>query len=290
MSEHKHLSLAVHLHVYYSHMWPLMKQYLSNIADYPYHLFVTLQQKDVNLIEQIRAFHADTTFITVDNRGYDIGPFIYVLNSLNLDEYDLIMKIHTKNNTDGEDILLNHRYVNRKYWFQLLMEAVLGSPQIFAANISAFQTNPRLGMIGSKYCTTNHYRDVKEVQESVVKIMNELGFSDVLPITFVAGTMFMVRSSVLKIIQHKFTMDDFTATDGKVKDGTLAHVLERVFGCLVVAQGYKIKSFSRNIKFEIEGLKIWLKNFIYRKKITKSNYLQIKIFKIPVYRRKIKNQ
>ena len=35
--------------------------------------------------------------ITVPNKGYDIYPFLIVLSKVKLDEYDYILKIHTKN-------------------------------------------------------------------------------------------------------------------------------------------------------------------------------------------------
>lgn len=268
-------------------MWPQIKQYLVNIGDYPYHLYVTLNEKNDDIIKDIKQFHKETAVYIVENKGYDVGPFVYFLNQIDLNKYDLILKIHTKDNKTGCDTLLNHRYVSRKYWFQLLLEALIGSKRIFLKNISAFQNNENLGMIGSKYCITSSYKNAVDVRDKVIEIMNGFNFTNFLPITFVAGTMFFVRSEILQKVKENYTINDFDITDNQVKDGTLAHALERVFGCLVVAQGYQIQGYDKNRNFEYQSIARLLQRFIFQRKITKRNYLQVKILKFPIYHRKI---
>ena len=99
--------------------------------------------------------------------------------------------------------------------------------------------------------------------------------------------MFFVRSKILQKVKENYTINDFDITDNQVKDGTLAHALERVFGCLVVAQGYQIQGYDRNRSFEYQSIAKLLQRFIFQKKITKKNYLQVKILKFPIYHRKI---
>lgn len=268
-------------------MWSQIKQYLVNIGDYPYSLFVTMNEEDDDIIRDIKQFHKETSVFIVENKGYDIGPFVYFLNKIDLSKYDLILKIHTKDNKAGCDTLLNHRYVSRKYWFQLLIEALIGSKRIVLKNINAFQNNKKLGMIGSKYCITSNYKNAIDVKDKVIEIMNGFNFTNFLPITFVAGTMFFVRSKILQKVKENYTINDFDITDNQVKDGTLAHALERVFGCLVIAQGYQIQGYDRNRSFEYQSIAKLLQRFIFQKKITKKNYLQVKILKFPIYHRKI---
>jgi hypothetical protein len=91
----------------------------------------------------------------------------------------------------------------------------------------------------------------------------------------------------LQGIKDNYTINNFAVTDDKVKDGTLAHALERVFGCLVMAQGYQIKGYDRNECFEYRSRMLSLQRFILQKKITRNNYMLVKIFKLPVYHRKV---
>ena len=280
------MRLAVHLHLYYLEMWEEIKGYLLNIGEYPYHLYVTLNQDNPEIIEKIKRFHQNTTIFIVANRGYDVGPFIYFLHQINLDEYDLIIKLHTKCKT-GYDTLINHHYVSRKFWSNLLFEGILGSNKLFQKNIKAFKRQKDLGMVASKYLITSNIKNSTEVRTGVQKIMKQL--ENIVPntITFVAGTMFIVRSHLLQQIKDNFELKDFEHTDGTIKDGTLAHILERVFCCLVTTKGYKIKGFDKNNSFIVNGTALMMKHFFFRKKITKSDHLLIKVCKVPVYHRKL---
>lgn len=279
------LRLAVHLHMYYWEMWPEIKKYLRNLEDYPYDLFVTMNKRNATIEQDIKKVHENTVFFEVENRGYDVGPFVYFLHQIDLEKYDLILKIHTKNNKSGACGVINGRWMSRKSWFMLLIEALIGSKSIFNRNIKAFNQDAYLGMIGSKYLITSS--STKTVIDGVVENMERLKMTNYLPIRFVAGTMFMVRSEIMQKIKDSFNITDFEITSGKIHDETLAHVLERLFGCFTQALGYTIKGFDKNIKFEVVGMSEYLKHFIYQKKVTKHNRLQVKVFRIPIYRKKV---
>lgn len=275
------------MHLYYFEMWENVQDYLKNIGDYPYRLYVTITRNNPELIGKIKEFHPDTVILPVENRGYDIGPFIYFLHMIDLKNYDLILKIHTKNNRTGTMTILNRRCISRGYWFELLLGALLGSKKLFIKNICAFMNNPNLGMIGSKYLITSDPSSSLKVRADVMKEMPRLGFRAPQKITFVAGSMFIIRSALLQKIKSNYLLSDFPPTDSTIKDGTLAHILERIIGCVTVAEGYKIKGYDRNRSFELQGTLQYMRNFIWRRKITRSNNLLIKVFKIPVYHRKI---
>ena len=275
----------MHLHIYYFDIWPEIKKYLQNIGDYPYDLYVTMNVQNNELVDDIKSFHQNTKIFVVENRGYDVGPFVYFLHQIDLENYDLILKLHTKNSKDGVAVVIHKRLVSRKYWFPLLIEALIGSKEIFNRNIEAFCKDADLGMIGSRYLTTSSC--TKKVQTKVEEIMEQWKMTNYLPIKFVAGTMFMVRSSIMQEIKDHYNITDFEVSDEKKKNEVLAHVLERLFGTVTRALGYKICGFDKNKDFEIHGsVKYWT-HFIYQKKITKHNYLQIKVLKLPVYRKKI---
>jgi lipopolysaccharide biosynthesis protein len=278
--------IAVHLHIYYADMWELMKSYLGNL-NLPYHLYVTLIDDNAQLQMQIKEFHPDTTFWIVPNRGYDVGPFIWFINHVNLDEYDLILKIHTKNRQLSTDVSLNGRRIDRKQWFDLLMTSLLGSKEIVEKNLQAFEKDKILGMIGSKYLITSDTKISKDLEKTIYTEMNTLGYDKPEKIEFVAGTMFFIRTKILKKIQNKYTLNTFNFTDGHIHDGTFAHVFERLFGCITCAEGYHIKGIDRNYHFEYEEKIKKFKRFAYSKRITSHNYLLIKVFKIPVYHKKI---
>lgn len=279
------IKIAVHLHLYYFEMWDEIKSYLENIGNYPYHLYITITNNNTHIIEKIKKFHKETTILNVANRGYDVGGFVYFLHTIDLKKYDIIIKIHTKNKK-GCDTLMNHRYISRKDWFNLLYQGLLGSNTLFLKNLYKFNIEVDLGMIGSRYLITSNIKNIREVKSGVCNVMEKLGYKKPERITFVAGTMFMIRSHLLQKVKDNFTINDFDISDANVKDGTLAHILERVFGCLVIANGYKIKGYDKNNLFEYASIIRTIRNFIYYRKITKNNYMLVKVFKLPIYHRK----
>lgn len=293
MMVNKQLSLAVHLHLYYLDMWPEIRKYLTNIGNYPYDLFVTMTEHNSQLENEIKVFKPEANVLIVENRGYDVGPFIEFLHCIDLNKYDLLMKLHTKNINRGVDTLLDKYHFSRKLWFQTLIGALIGSPQIFQKNIKQFRKASGLGMIGSKYLITSNPICSTAVYSQAKNELDKLGYSGV-PIKFVAGTMFMCRSKLLMPIKLHYTIRDFFPTDGRIKDGTLSHVLERVFGSLVIANNYKIRGFDHNYELligMIHNKSLQFVNqicrFTYQNKITKHHRRLIKVFKLPVYHRRI---
>ena len=89
--------LLVHLHLYYHNQLEYMLQKLANINNCDWDLFVTVCEKNQNSIDKIKSLKPDAKIIKVDNKGYDIWPFLQVLNFVDLKNYDYILKIHTKN-------------------------------------------------------------------------------------------------------------------------------------------------------------------------------------------------
>lgn len=278
------MNLAIHLHLYYGEQWDEIKNYLLNIKS-SYDLYVSLPEDNFALIRKIKAFHKETKIFVVENRGYDVGAFVCFLHRINLSDYDLILKLHTKGKS-GCDWRIGHYSVSRKYWSRLLFEGLLGSEELFAKNMQAFEKFPKLGMIGSRYLITSAFRNCKPVVRDVRELMKKM--INVYParIKFVAGTMFMVRSCLLQKIKDNFSFEDFEQTDKNTKDGTLAHVLERAFGSLVVESGYEIRGFDTNVGFVLSSLVLPLRRFLFSKTL-KRNLLKIKICKIPVYWRKV---
>lgn len=280
--------IAVHLHMYYAEMWNDIRPYLENLNEFEFLLVVTVVKEDKKLSEEIKLYHLNTVIIVVDNRGYDVGPFVEFLNRIDLNSYDLIFKIHTKNRKIDEKTLLNNRYLSRTDWFKLLIAGIMGNRKIVRKNVAAFQLDKKMGMIGSKYLIASNEACSKKVLDGVYDILKKLEYSKLKKIKFVAGTMFIVRAELLEIIKKNFCLTDFGPTVASIKDGTLAHIMERCFGCIVILQGYKIKGFDRDKCFEWSSRISSLKHFAFCSKITHANRKLVKICKIPVWYRRFK--
>ena len=283
MEENSLKPLLVHLHLYYTDMWPEFAKYLSNLSDHNYDLYVTGVEISPKIQQDILSFKKDAKIIITSNRGHDVWPFLCVLNQVDLDKYCYIIKIHTKNTTPNTTIKMNKWSINR-YWIRtLLIEALIGSKETIKQNLTNFEKDSKLGMIGSKYLLTSNPKNLIDVIDKIDTIANKIGIKDTSNKTYVSGTMFMARSSLFKIFQNKFKEQDFTLSEKTGSDGALSHILERVFCIAVSAAGYKIQGFDNRLDFEIASMILRIKRFFYQKKITEKGKKIIKICKIPVY-------
>ena len=88
------MKIAVHLHLYYFNQLPKVLSYLKSLEGIDYDLFVTMVQENKDVEQQLKTFNPNTNIFVVENRGYDIGPFIDFLHHfLKLLPYILIFPI-----------------------------------------------------------------------------------------------------------------------------------------------------------------------------------------------------
>ena len=276
--------ILVHLHLYYLNQLDEILVRLQNLQGLNYDLYVTMTEKNSGAEQKIKQFKPNAHIFQVANKGYDVGPFIEVLHSLNLDKYEYVLKIHTKGTTAQNYTYINGRRFDNKLWSRLLFEALLPSKEQVRNNLQLL-ANADIGMLSSAYLITDDKTLYRQFLPQINKILQNAGLPKVNKFSFVAGTMFWAKANLLKPLQ-KYKLADFTATDGKVKEGTLAHCFERLFGALVQAQGlklYGIKSSKITLAFALNEFK----RFLFYKKHTKSGKLLIKICKIPVWVQKI---
>lgn len=271
--------IAVHLHLYYLEQLDDILQRLSYLDGCKYDLFVTMSELNPQAHEKILKFNPQATIWQTQNFGYDIGPFIDFLHKIKLDDYDYVLKIHTKR-MSGDYCQFNHKRFSVKTWRNMLLDGVLCSPQAVKDNLQIMSKNPTVGMIGNDYILTDEKASLLPIPTLTAE-MQKIGLTMPKDLHFVAGTMFFVRATLLRPFL-KYKIEDFTISDKDIHDNTLAHVLERLFGLAVTVQGYKIQG----VKYKSYAWLFFiakLKRFLFQKKITRHGKLIIKICKIPVF-------
>ena len=284
----KYPTLAIHVHLYRGWMWEKIRTYLQHMGDYPYDLYVTIPRGEDSVAAEVCKFRGNAyVWHLEENRGYDIASFLDFLRKIGSSKYDLVMKLHTKNPQEEGLTSINHRMVSRHWWVRLLFEGVLGSEQIFMRSMERFKNMPDLGMVASHYLISSDVEHSTEMKVKIRRIMQRLGYPNYRRILFVPGTMFIARTGLLQPIAQQYKTSDFELSNEQVKDGTLAHAIERVFGVFVDCQGYKIEGYDRNVLYELAWRASVLKRVIFRKKITRRGYLLVKICKLPVVHLKV---
>lgn len=281
--------LLVHFHLYYIDQLDYFLEKLSNIQGCDYDLYITMVEKNKIAEEKIFRFFPNAHILMVPNKGYDVGPFIDVLNRINLPDYDYVLKVHTKNTAFNDGNKIEGRWIARKCWMPLLVESLIGTKKIFANNLQRFSRHPETGMIASKYLITSSTDSYTNILPQVHNTIKKLGFYVPQKITFVAGTMFMARAHLfLPIVKAGYTTDDFEPTGRTSQGNQLAHVFERVFGALMTLQQLFIFSSIQSChRTKIIFFIFQLKHFLFYSKINKQGIKIIKLCKIQIYKRKI---
>ena len=269
--------ILIHCHIFYPELWAELKQCILNVSPYPFEIFVTMVQKYPDLEKDILKTFPKAHIEVVANRGYDIGPFIYVLNKINLDKYSYVIKLHTKRDMPVGS-MLGLMNVEGKKWREYAL-SFLKNPETFDKTIKAFMQNKKLGMHGDYHLIMDQELYDEESAQKAQGLISKLKFKNRIP-TFVAGTMFMVRSQLLKPVQDlKIKISNFERPDNQHRKTTFAHVIERFFGYLVGAQSYAICDVAS--AFQYRG---WFWNkirklglFLYRRKLDKKGNLRIRL-------------
>lgn len=286
----------VHIHLYYDFLYPELKECLLNIKSInEIELFVTIPKHMSEIENDIKSSFDNVNIIIAENLGYDVAPFVDVLNRINLDEYSYIIKLHTKRDVPSS---ASRFWFKGAKWRNMLLKFVK-TKENFKRVLNRFENDRTIGMHGPVTSTFNFITDDKiGHKESKKFIQNNISKNSIY-YRFVAGTMFMVRSEILKPIQNlNLKYSDFDMPDASHEDCQLAHKLERTFGYLVYNSGYKIKDCTispfKNFLITsymntIRILHIITDPFV-SVRITRKNKLLVKIIKIPVFALKLKNK
>ncbi|MEI7946595.1 MAG: rhamnan synthesis F family protein [bacterium] len=279
-------SLLIHVHVFYPELWIEMRDCLKCIRSYSHDLFVTLSNDASGLQEEITRLFPSAKVEVVENRGYDVAPFVHVLNQVNLGAYHYIVKIHTKRNKN-EEATINGFSVSGNRWRKLLLR-FLENEKSFQKCIDGFEKHKSVGMICDFRLIMSVSADNGKLRALVGDWAGKMGVRLNGGERFVAGTMFIARANLFEQFKRlNLRMSDFES--GRVDHLMgVAHVMERILGVLVYSQACTITDCFTPVWVQLSltkgpffAKKIWA--FIYKDKVTKSGRRIIKIFKLPVY-------
>ena len=253
------MKVAVHLHLYYLEQLPELLARLENLnrAGITWDLFVTMPAAvcsfsatgknaahlSAEIISpaaetdartdsfaaadaQIRAAFPAAVIWRPENCGYDVGPFIDFLHRVRLDEYDYILKIHTKRRQHGEYCCFNGIRFHTAAWSKILLDALLETPEIVRRNFALLENETDIGMVGNGFCLTGEAGTYKMLEASIKNEAEKMHLPPIENFNFIAGTMFIVRARLLQPFL-RYGINDFEAADSQIRDYTLAHVLER---------------------------------------------------------------
>jgi lipopolysaccharide biosynthesis protein len=196
------------------------------------------KKSQIDVVNDIKKYKNDSVVIMSDNKGMDIGGFLYTYKIIDKDT-DLILKIHTKKGL-GDSIkpsLVSRRVGHDEAikvgykWFNELMCGVLRNEDQVNRIVDEFKKNNQCGMVGFR-TYGNFGKNINEMIKlfPILKIPTHIEDTK-----FVGGTIFWVRNDILKKYLDDETIDDILENlpYGYVYEPSPNHAMERIFGSMV---------------------------------------------------------
>lgn len=238
MNKIRNMKLLVHLHVYYHDQVGYFAERLRYISGCEWSLFVTMSTPDPASESLLKAVKPDAVFLRTDNVGYDIWPFISVMKSVRIEDYDLVMKLHTKG---PSSIAVHHVHLDGYGWRNTLVEALLKDEVRFRRVLSIFRDRPATGLVCSDIFLMLPLPWTDEDSPALDKELSRIGL-DVKDRHFCVGTIFMARASCYRFLQEADIAEEmFPKEQVSHSGGTIAHVYERILSMAPSAYGFKAR-------------------------------------------------
>lgn len=225
---------AVLAHVYYPELWDEILAVRATLPDGA-PIVVTAPPAQAAALRTRTGGDASVVILEQPNRGRDIAPFLFALNSGALDRFDAVLKIHTKKSPH-----LRQGDLRRRVFFT----ALAGSRAATARALAQF-AEAKVGIVGPGayfrtapvYWMANRAR--VEALAAQIGAPPRLGFFE--------GSMFWARPAALAPLRAlDLSAEAFEAEAGQL-DGTLHHAIERVFPLAAAAAGYETRSLGGRV-------------------------------------------
>lgn len=229
------VKILVCLHLFYPNSWKTISQYLKNLETYNYELIITCTEGHYNkeILNEILKFKPDSKISIYPNFGFDVGPFIDELQGIDLSEYDIVYKLHSKG-VNRSFIYIYNQIFKYEDWFYNLYNAILG-PFTVHKTIDKIYNSPDIGIVAAKNLIIS---DPKHKQFFTNEFANKYNIKINKKYHYVAGTCFAIKAKLLKPIEDlNMKIGDFSKT--KRGEFSLAHAMERLVCACIEPQGFK---------------------------------------------------
>lgn len=279
------VDFLVHIHLFYAEMWQELKEHLTCLNSHSSEIWITVPNgsmiQEPHILQDCPGAH----ILHVDNRGYDIAPFVEVLKRVDLSQFRYCIKLHTKRDMPAP-AHVGCVDVSGSKWRHLLLSFL--KKDNLALTLQAFDHNEKLGMVGHHaLICSKEPDDAQAWEQSKQWIRIHAAGNEPRSLNFVAGSMFICRAGLLVPFRDILADAEFEIPS-REHPSTISHAAERLLGHIITAAGYDIRdaytSPSAKFAFWCKTALLCFMQFCYRKKHTKKGYTIIKICKVPVYR------
>lgn len=230
-------------HIFYADMAEEILQRLSVLPKGYYLVATTSNEENQAQISAVMERYGveGEVRVVASNRGRDIGAFLVDCNDvLASGKWDIVVKIHSKKSVQDD-------YNAAQLFKTHLYDNLLNSRAHVANILAEFAAHPALGMVLAPlphmgYPTMGHaWFTNREPAQAVAKRLGiNVPFDKDMPLA-TYGSMFIARPQPLaKLVNAGFKPENFPV-EGGYKDGSLAHVLERLMAYAALSEGFYVR-------------------------------------------------
>lgn len=280
------MRVALVVHVFYPALWPELAACIRNVRE-PHDLFITYVNEET--VREAKAEFPNARFVRCENRGYDVWPFLKVLQTLRLEDYGCVVKLHTKRDID-QDMEINRTWLGGAAWRNHLLSFIRSGAQ-WRRTLSRLR-RPGVGMVADRHLVFGRDTTESRLRATYDRARREIeslsGRSLKTEGWYVAGTMFAARPEALRpLMLRHYSAEMFDVSSGHDRE-TFAHVMERMLGLSVHAAGLRIAACSGSVQlrrlYYSQTAAGKVMRFFFRKRVSGPS-LRIWILGLPVFAR-----
>jgi lipopolysaccharide biosynthesis protein len=230
------LKVLVVVHAYWPRQFAEIIKHLNRIK-MPLSVMVTIPNGEFpveieNLLGTISDRH-EVLPMRVENTGRDIGPFLKCIEKFSNQNWDLVIKIHTK--------------ASQNIWFKSLLCSLLRSDRRIRTHARLLKRYPYGLIVHPLFRYPGHKHPIDEpAMQRLRSISRSSGFPIPRKWFFAAGSMFAATPEMLMDFKRKGETIGLTEfeDENEYSQASSAHVYERFLGLYVCTKGSGLFSTS----------------------------------------------
>ena len=232
-------TIAVVMHLTNEDYWPQISMGLKLLPNNIQLFISSCIDKPLSTKTQIQEEFPNVRFFQFINKGGNIGSLISLLKLIRLDEFDLVLKIHTEESKKYAEAFNDE-------WFKELISGLLPKGRVNLI-FDFFDRNPSIGIAGPN----NFLWPFKKLlyNDKTIDLWNSFTLkrnSSDFPIvnSFFAGAMFWARGKIFnELLKLNLEVEQFDNYSGEL-NGNLEDVIERYFTLMAHDINLSIGSFD----------------------------------------------
>lgn len=234
--------IALFMHIYYPDMAREMRSYADHMPPYAdIYISTNTEEKKKAILEIMNGLNRKVTIVVVENRGREYAGFLIGLKKY-VSQYDYICIAHGKKSRYEKPYIIGDSFAYHCF------ENTLATKEYVNNIIATFENNPRLGLLvppvpeHAMYYTTIS-REWRSNFPGMQVTLDGWGFKaplapDKPPVAPLGGFFWFRTKALQKLFDHEFTYDVFPEEPCTAIDGTIMHIIERIYPFVAQDAGY----------------------------------------------------